>query len=265
MKHMRKVIAVLLAAVALTACKIDTTVDLQVNSDGSGVITLTAVADAGVVAQAPGLADDLRFDDATAAGWTVDGPTATGDGGLTLKVTHTFANVTEATALLRSINGPGGPLHDVVVTRSVAGNELTTAIAGTLRVDGGVDAFADPEVLAAVGGSPYADDIAATGLRPTDVLTFTFTADLPGVAATVGGGSTSEATGLSWSVPLDGTAADLATTSLLTQGGSSSTWSTVASVALVALIAWCLLAIAFIIAVVRARRAREQRRTATRH
>lgn len=279
---MRRVLTLLAAALALTACKVDTTVDVQVKADGSGVITLTAVADADVVAQAPGLADDLRFDDAVAAGWVLTPPAATETGGLQVVLTHEFATVEEATALLASINGPDGPLHDVAITRTVTDDEVTTMLAGTIRVANGVDAFADPDVLSAIGGSPYADDIAATQLRPADVVTFTFTADLPGsatkspastvastgtdatadTASSSGGGAGRE---LSWTVPIDGTTADLATTSMLQQGGSpSGVWSVVATVALVALVAWCVLAVGFIAFVARARRQRAHRRAPAR-
>ena len=263
MTIMRRAISLLVVALALTACKVDTTVTVEVAADGSGVITLIAVADAEVVTQAPGLADDLRFDDAVAAGWALDGPTPTDDGGLTATLTHEFATVQEATALLQSINGVDGPLHGVAVTRTVADGQVTTALVGSLRVDGGLNAFADPDVLAAIGGSPYADDIAATGLRPTDVVTFTFTADLPGEVTTAGTGVDAGEPVLSWSVPLDGTTADLATTSVISESavaGSSGVWGTVATVALVALIAWCVAAIAFIAFVARARRAKARRR-----
>ncbi len=279
---MRRVLTLLAAALALTACKVDTTVDVQVKADGSGVITLTAVADADVVAQAPGLADDLRFDDAVAAGWVLTPPAATETGGLQVVLTHEFTTVEEATALLASINGPDGPLHDVAITRTVTDDEVTTVLAGTIRVANGVDAFADPDVLSAIGGSPYADDIAATQLRPADVVTFTFTADLPG-SATKSPASTVASTGtdatadtasgsngdadreLSWTVPIDGATADLATTSVLQQGGSSSgVWSVVATVALVALVAWCVLAVGFIAFVARARRQRAHRRAPAR-
>ena len=261
MGAMRRALSLLVVALALTACKVDTTVTVEVEADGSGVITVTAVADAEVVAQAPGLAEDLRFDDALAAGWALVGPTATDDGGLSVSLTHPFATVEEATALLQSINGVDGPLHGVALTRTVADGQVTTALAGSLRVDGGLNAFADPDLLAAIGGSPYADDIAATGLRPTDVVTFTFTADLPGQVTTVG-----TATGdpvLTWSVPLDGTTADLATTSVISEsavGESSGIWGTVATVALVALIAWCVFAIGFIAFVANARRKKARRR-----
>jgi hypothetical protein len=278
---MRRVLSLLFVALALTACKVDTTVDVKVEADGSGVITLTAVADADVVAQAPGLAEDLRFDDAVAAGWVLTPPAATDTGGLQVVLTHSFATVEEAGALLASVNGPDGPLHDVAITRTVTDDEVTTVLAGTIRVANGVDAFADPDVLSAIGGSPYADDIAATQLRPADVVTFTFSADLPGsvtaavaptdsaaadatvtVGDAAGGGSDRE---LSWTVPIDGTTADLATTSVLAQGGSSSgVWGTVATVALVALVAWCVLAVAFIAFVARARAQRAHRRTPVR-
>jgi heme/copper-type cytochrome/quinol oxidase subunit 2 len=93
------------------------------------------------------------------------------------------------------------------------------------------------------------------------VVTFTMTADLPGQVTTVG-----TATGdpvLTWSVPLDGTTADLATTSVISEsavGESSGIWGTVATVALVALIAWCVFAIGFIAFVANARRKKARRR-----
>jgi len=57
------------------------------------------IADADVVDQAPGLADDVRTEDLTASGWTVDGPTPTSDGGLQVELHHPFANVAEANAI----------------------------------------------------------------------------------------------------------------------------------------------------------------------
>ncbi len=256
----RRVLVLLVAAFALASCKVDTSVEVAVQPDGSGTITLTAVADAEVVTQAPGLADDLRFDDAIAAGWTVEGPTETAVGGLSVIVRHDFLTVEEATALLQSLNGPDGPLHDIAIGRTVTPDDITTTISGTIRVANGLDAFADPDVLSAIGGSPYANDLAAANLRPADVVTFTFTADLPGNPTTPATGSAGESA-LTWSVPLDGTTADLATTSVLAQGAQSSAWSTVATIALIALVAWLVVAVGFISFVAKARRDRAQRHT----
>lgn len=258
---MRRAFLVFVAALTVSACQVDTSVEVEVEADGSGTITVSATADADVVAQAPGLAEDLRFDDAVAAGWTLQGPAATDAGGLSVTLTHDFATAEEATVLLASVNGSGGPLHDVVVTRTVTDDEITTSLVGTLRIDGGVDAFADPEMLAAIDGSPYADNIAATGLRPTDVVTFTFTAELPGELATTGADPGAEGEPvLSWSVPLDATSVDVARTSVLPQGRPDSLWGTVADIALVALVVWCLLAVAFIAFVATARSRKAQHR-----
>lgn len=260
--RLRPLFIAAVTAVLLSACRVDAVVDVQVAADGTGTITLTASADPDLVAQTPGLAEDLRFDDAVAAGWTVDGPTATEAGGLTVSLSHPFATVEEATALLQSVNGPDGPLHDVVLTRAVTDDEVTTSMTGNLRVSNGLDAFADPEVLAAIGGSPYADDLQNAGLRPTDVVTFTFNADLPGSAtpAVTAAGQTA-GTGLTWTMPLDGTAIDITASSVLSRGGGGP-WAVVSNVALVALVAWCVLAAGFIAFVAKARRDRARRRAA---
>lgn len=237
---------------ALTACKVDVTVDVDVADDGSGTVTVTAIADADVVAQAPGLAEDLQFDDAVAAGWTVNGPTATDDGGLEVELVREFATVEEATALLQSINGSGGPLHSLTLSRVEGDSQVTTFLNGTLRVDGGLEAFADSELLAAIGGAPYVDQVRAAGAAPTDAVSFTLTADLPGESIAADGVSPSP---LQWTAPLDGTSATVSATTAVARGGTG-IWGTVSTVALVALIAWFAVALSFITFVIRARRRR---------
>lgn len=249
MSRLRRTALAVCGVLALSACQVDVTVHVDVADDGSGTITMTAIADADVVARAPGLADDLLFDDAVAAGWTVDGPTATEAGGLRVEISHDFATLAEASALLQSINGTGGPMHDVVLTQVVTSAQITTFLNGTLRVDGGLDAFADSDLVTAIGGGPYVQQVRDEGLTPTDAVTFTFTANLPGesIAKTP--------SALSWTVPMDGTAAELAATTAIARGGTG-IWSTVATVALIALLVWGLVAIAFIAFVAKARRRR---------
>lgn len=248
MKRLSRTALAVCALLALGACKVDVTVHVEVAADGSGTVTLTAIADPEVVAQAAGLAEDLRFEDAVAAGWTVTGPTATDDGGLRVELTHTFATVAEATALLQSINGVGGPLQAITITQTDTETQLTTFLSGSLRVDGQLQAFADADVLSAIGGSPYEQTIRNLGLAPADALSFTLTADLPGDP--VNGGSTTE-----WVAPLDGTTLAVSASTAIAQGDTG-IWPTVATIALVALIGWCLVAIAFIVFVAKARRRR---------
>ena len=248
---------IVIAVMLLSGCKVDTTIDISMHSDGSGDITLTAIADSEVVAKAPGLAEDLRFDDAESAGWTVTGPTEVDGGGLQVVLTHDFANPEEATALLQSINGSGGPLHNVVLGRTISESGTTITMVGSLRVDG-LTAFADPDVLAAIGATPYAEEIAAAGQSPTQAVGITFRASMPGKINTATG--TVEGRSVSWIVPLDGSQLDLAT-SAVDDHGTAKIWGVASSAALVGLVVWCALAGAFIFWVARQRKRRAQRRS----
>lgn len=254
----------------LSSCRVDTAVTLQVAADGSGTVTVEAIADAAVVQKAPGLAEDLRFDDAVANGWTVEGPAATESGGLRVVLSRPFATVDEANLLLQSINGAGGPLRGVTLTR-VGGvddqgmpddSDSVIALAGQLGVTGGVDAFADPDVLAALGASPYADDLAAAGVQPADAVSFRLDVDVPGDTTSGGTGATSTDGVLSWTAPVDGSTLDLTTTFTVSAGGGGF-WGAVSTSALVLLLVWCIVAVAFIAFVMRTRTQRRQ--AAARH
>jgi hypothetical protein len=245
---------IVIAVMVLSSCHVSATVDIAMGADGSGRITVTAVADADVVKKAPGLADDLRFDDAKTAGWTVTPPTSTDDGGLQVELTHPFANPEEATALLQSINGSGGPLHNVAVSRVVRDVGTTVSLAGSLRIDG-MAAFADPDVLAAVGATPYAEEVVASGQGPTQAVTVTVRVALPGKVTSSTG--TVAAGKVSWIVPLDGSQLDL-TTNAVDDHATAKIWGIASTAALIAMIAWCVIAVAFIAWVVQQRKRRAQ-------
>jgi len=248
---------IVIAVVLLAACHVDATVDIAVEADGSGTITVTALADADVVSQAPGLAEDLRFDDAEAAGWTVTAPVATADGGLQVELTHEFANPEEATALLQSINGSGGPLHGVVLSRGIDERGTIVSLTGSLRIDG-LAAFADPDVLAAIGATPYAEQVAASNSSPNQAVGVTVRAELPGKITSATG--TVENGSVSWIVPLDGSQVDLGTTAT-DDHGTARIWGVASNVALIALVGWCIVAAAFITWVVRQRKRRVHHRS----
>jgi hypothetical protein len=241
----------------LSACRVDATVDIAMGQDGSGRITVTEIADADVVKQAPGLAEDLRFDDAKAAGWAVADPVATSDGGLKVELTHPFANPEEATALLQSINGSGGPLHGVTLTRVIGSGGTTVSLAGSLRIDG-LGAFADPDVLGAIGATPYAEQVAASHLSPSDAVHITVQATLPGKITSATG--TVKDGSVTWLVPLDGSQLDMATTGV-DNHSTAKVWGIASNAALIGLVVWCVLAAAFIAWVVRQRKRRLQHRS----
>ena len=160
---LRRLLALVAFAVVVAGCRVDVGVELVIGADGTGELSVTATADAEVVERAPGLAEDLRLDDATAAGWSVDGPTATDDGGLSVTLRHPVTSAAEATNLLASL---GPPFTDVRVERTTVGDETTVTLSGQLNLANGFASFADSELLAAAGGEPFADEL--DGLSPAE-------------------------------------------------------------------------------------------------
>lgn len=228
------VVGVFVTVLVLAGCKLDVGVGVTVNADGTGEVAVTAVVDADVVAQAPGLAGALQLTDATTAGWSVDPPVATEDGGLSVSLRHQFASVEEATVLLGSL---GPPFAGITLTHVVTDDDVTVTVAGALTLPGGTfDAFADAELLAAVGGVPFAAQLTAAQATPASAMTVRLTLRLPGeIAETTGDQSDG---GVTWTAPLDGSTADVATRSVLGAGGGGGGGSILSTVALVAGIVW---------------------------
>ncbi len=250
---LRRLLVSLVGALLLAGCRVDVTVDLIIGADGTGDLTVTATADAEVVEQAAGLAEDLRLDDAIAAGWTVEGPTPTDDGGLTVTLGHPVTSAAEATNLLASL---GPPFTDVHVERTTVDDETTVTLSGRLNLASGFESFADSELLASAGGAPFADEL--DGLTPAETMSVVLRADLPGEVVETTGERRDGA--LEWEAPLDGSSVDLATTTVQrpARGGS---WARPLSVlALVLLLGWLVAAGAFMLSVARVRRRRGARR-----
>ena len=249
----RWILSLLAVTVLCASCRVDVNVDVAMQLDGSGVVTITAVADAAVVKQAPSLATDLRFDDVKTAGWTVVGPTAEANGGLRVVLTKTFQTPAQATEILANVSGPDGPLVGIALARDRNGALTTFHLNGTLQVTGGMAAFSDATLLTAVGARPYARELAAAGVLPTDAVGVTFTAALPGAVTSTTG--TPNAGVLSWAVPGDGSAVDVAT---ITQDKATTNgWAgPLAKGALIALAVWLLISAGFIVYVIVAHRRR---------
>lgn len=205
-----RLLALAVVTIVLSSCRVDTSVSLVVKPNGSGAVTVKAVADAELVAKAPNLAADIRTTDLQDAGWKVSGPTAGDDGTLAVELVRSFRTPAEATSILSQINGTNGPLHAIGLARTGSATNSTWTLTGKLEVVGGLKAFADDSTVQLLGGAPYADDIRAMGLDLGDAVGVSFNASLPGkVANTTGlaGDGT-----ISWKVPMDGSATDVATT-----------------------------------------------------
>lgn len=245
--------ATIVAVVVLSSCRVNSDITLAVKPNGTGVITLVVTADKDIVDKAPGLKTDIRTDDIIAAGWKVDGPSDTQDGGLTITLSHDFSGPAEATALLGQISGTRGPLHEMVITRTGKDTNSTYTLAGRLEVNGGLNAFADDATLQLLGAAPYAADVQAAGLDLGDAVGITFNVALPGKVNTTTGQSADGV--ITWRVPMDGTPVDLATS--VTNVDIASSISRVAKVLVAGLlVVWVLGSLVLIMMVMNARNKR---------
>jgi hypothetical protein len=211
-KKQRATIGVVLCAMLLlSSCRVDQTISLEVNRNGTGKVIVTAIANKAILDAAPELAADIRTDDLVAAGWKVDGPTPTEDGGLLLEISRSFKDPAEATVILGQVNGPRGPLQEAVLTRSGKDTNSVWTLAGRLEVNGGLQAFIDDAAFELLGAAPYAADIQEADLDLGAAVGLNFTVSLPGEIESTTGVQNNGA--ISWLVPMDGSRVDIATSS----------------------------------------------------
>jgi hypothetical protein len=260
--HRLRLVLVALSALALTACHLDVTVDVAMEPDGTGTVTVVAVADPELVSQVPDLVGDLRLDDAVANGWQVSGPAPRDDGGMTLTLTHPFHSAEELASVLNSI---GPPLTDMQAARTPdpadPNGPTTNAIDGTLVLPNGYESFADAALVQAVGGQPFGDQIAASGLTPSEAMSFTFRVSLPGDLVSSETGTEVGNGVIEWKAPLDGTPVDLLTQTVQRPAGSGNSWARpLSNVAFVLFVGWLAISVAFIVFVAVARRSKRRRR-----
>lgn len=254
----RRIALAVVCVLTLAACRLDVTVDVQMEPDGTGVVVVEAVADAGLVEMVPTLVDDLRLEDAIANGWVADGPIEDEDGSLTLTLSHDFSSHEELAAVLNSI---GPPLTRMAAARTTEGDQTTNAINGELVLVDGFQSFADADLVAAVGGLPFAEEFAAAGTTPEESMSFTFRVSLPGELISAETGTEVEGGVIERVAPLDGTSVNLYTATVQRPASEGGAWAQpVATAALVALVIWVVLSLAFISFVVIARNNKRRRR-----
>ena len=232
LRTLTRVAAVAVAIVALSACRVDSTVSLKVNPNGSGTVTVVVTADKDVVAKTKNLEADLRTQDLEAAGWKVSKPITAPNGSMSVTLTRDFRTPSEATTVLSQVNDTRGPLKNVVLSRSGKDTNSSWKLTGKLEVNGGLAAFADDETLPLLDGAPYKAELEASGLDLGKAVGVSFEVSLPGKVDTTTG--IQENGKILWRVPMDGSSTDIATTS--TNVAVASSVSRVARVILLALL-----------------------------
>jgi hypothetical protein len=259
-----RVLLIVVGALALAGCRLDVTVDVAMEPGGTGTVTVVALADAELVQQVPDLVDDLRLDDAVANGWVVGTPAPQAGGGVSITLTHPFSSDDELASVLNSI---GPPLSGMAAARTVEtdadgepNGRTTNAIDGAMVLPNGFASFADDALVQAVGGQPFEAELTASGLTPTQAMSFTFRVDLPGELVSSTGTDIGDGT-IEWTAPLDGTSVSLLTQTVQQPASAGNGWARpLSTVSFTLLLVWVVVAAAFIAFVAIARRSKRLRR-----
>jgi FMN phosphatase YigB (HAD superfamily) len=181
---MRRVHVLLFAMFALlvSACRIDASVDIAVDSDGSGTVAVSVTADAEAVGLLPDAPDALRFEDLADAGWTIEGPDVDAAGSLTLTVTKPFPDAESLPAVLAEIAGDGVLFADVALKKTHSFDRIGLApastdyrLTGTIDPSPSLDVFADEFLPSTIDFSGRASSLLGVG----DQLNLTVRVRLP--------------------------------------------------------------------------------------
>ena len=167
--------------VLAAACRVDTAVEVDIDDDGSGVVTVVFAADADAVARVPELAEGLRLDDVRDAGWAVDGPISRGDGGVEVRAVKEFESSSQLPVVLAEIAGEGVIFSEVFLEQTRSFAESSYEFRAVIDPAPPVEAFSDGALAAIFGGQPFGrplEDLIAEAGRPQDSLGLRFSLTL---------------------------------------------------------------------------------------
>ena len=151
-------ILVVLLVLVCSACRVDVEVGVDAGADGSGQVRVEVKADK-EVAEAIDLSKGVRVDDLRQAGWKIDGPTPRPDGGVEVVATKPFRDPAGARLVIEELSGPDGPFQGFRLERERTFARTTTRFAGTVDFAKGIEAFGDPALRQALGGSDIGIDL----------------------------------------------------------------------------------------------------------
>ena len=179
----RRSLALILAvagALLLGACRADLTVDIALDSDGSGVVDAAVALDEEAAAELDHLDTDLRVEDLRAAGWEVSEPAVEDDGRTWIRLSKPFPSAEQLDDVLAELHPRLFPAATVALTRALERTSYSVAV----QIDSSmkVEDFSDPDATGLLG-APLGFDSAALAERAggslEDAVTVTLQVSLP--------------------------------------------------------------------------------------
>jgi hypothetical protein len=167
-------------AVALTGCRLDTRVEVQANRDGSGMVIVTATADADLVKRSPNAIIEFTTTDAVAAGWATDGVQKPADGTRVLVLKKPFGTPEEADRILGELSGPDGPFTNLHLVQSRKFGDIRTTLTGSAGLEN-VNGLSDSAITELLGGK---QPLASITGPLADQFSITLQVTFPGKAST---------------------------------------------------------------------------------
>ena len=182
-------VAVVLAFVVLGGCRVDTTVEAHVSSEG-GRVTARFVLDREAVAVLGGaVGEGAQTSDLHQAGWEIFPVRPTDGGGAEVKISKAFHRPGDLGVVIGELAGPAGPLQGFRLERRRSFTKALYRLRGTADLGPGAGAatgFANAPDLKArlrdAGIDPARVEELLAG-RAADGFRFRLDVDLPGRAA----------------------------------------------------------------------------------
>lgn len=172
-----RVLAVVALLLLASACRVDATVDIRIDDDGSGEVTVEVVADAEAVALIPDAPGGLQLGDLSDAGWTVNTNTVDRAGSLTVNVSKRFPSADALGAVLAETAG-----EDVIFEGFTLVKEHNFDVIGLgpARTDYALRGSVDPTFDIEQFGGVFPGGLAPLG-RSTDAIEDDFEGDFEDV------------------------------------------------------------------------------------
>src|SRR4051794_4713502 len=150
-----RLLLLLLGVVLLAGCQAQLDLHIDVNDDGSGVVTAAVTLDPEAASRTilffdgGTLVDDLRT-----TGWTVTGPTQLPDSTYRMQASKPFSQADQLPAIMDELGGKDGAFRNFHLDRSTSFGKRNWTLTGTVDLTKGTAAFSDPELNALLGAPP---------------------------------------------------------------------------------------------------------------
>lgn len=149
----RALLVALMAVLVGTACQADALVVVEVEEDGSGLVSVEVVLDAEATEALADLGADgsLPLSDLAQSGWTVGPPDGSVGGETRITAEKAFGTAGQLSDVMNDLTGTDGVIRNFELTRVQAFGRVDYAIDGVIDPTGGFTAFGDDELTTALG------------------------------------------------------------------------------------------------------------------